>query len=612
MLTIGIVVCDRDAARLPAFMAQLNAHVTARHEVLVYDNTECETLSTVDGIDKVLCSPYGKRNIHQFQARRCIAEAARGDYVWYVDPNDEIITDVTDGLLFDAASDKHGLGKPDIVIFDVYRDGELLAAHFPASALGQGGECEKCVSVNLDDYAVVRFALWDRWLKTSALREAFAIVPGAPLISCYEDNLIQALMLRQYRTAFAVHKALYRYHANDSMAAGGGIHDGDSMSAYITGLNTVCGIFNMVFSTGEQMIMFAGNNVSDMVMSQAISKMAQAIFSHRDNAHEIITAALREVSVNDISAVLMGYRMHVPTEHLTQWAEVETDARAYMGVIDDNATTGTDAPMAANSNDNERIDAPCAINTAGRRVVSIMLDRQCNLHCPYCCQQNDRNYVPRVGEHGLTQTEVYWRFDEAMARLKAITPVYPQILGGEPTLWSTSLIERIAHRLKDYLQFAVLTNGTNRDSAWYSVHNAVFLTHVTDWESAKCTYPYASPRDTPMIVVTHQAMPLIEHYLDLNQCHNLVVSPAGDCGDPGMNATISDIKKLRELVTMHGLPAIRPVCYKMGHTVWQVDVMQGEGGGASATTCCHSKGGYVPIAQFTGQESAVCKGCTVM
>lgn len=60
-----------------------------------------------------------------------------------------------------------------------------------------------------------------------------------------------------------------------------------------------------------------------------------------------------------------------------------------------------------------------------RQPVSVMLDRQCNLQCPYCCQGNDREVKGRY-----TDDEVYRRFDAAMTKLETLAgdALYPQIV----------------------------------------------------------------------------------------------------------------------------------------------------------------------------------------
>lgn len=250
------------------------------------------------------------------------------------------------------------------------------------------------------------------------------------------------------------------------------------------------------------------------------------------------------------------------------------------------------------------------VNSNERRI-SFVLNRKCNLLRPSCCQKGD------TSKH-LDNEAIYKQFDVALTKAENCgQAIYVSILGGEPTIWSDALITKIADRLKGYKAFDVLTNGTNRKSLWYSVPNAHFLTHVTDWETATQSCPYESKNDTPLLVVTHQALPLLEGYLKINKCKTLDIAPASDCGD--MSITGEDLDEIQRLASKYNLPlhwtigkgrlmewSNTPFCNK-NDTVWQFDCVNN-----IVATCYKSGGkGYVTLDKWSPSVEPDCTDCTV-
>ena len=86
MISIGITVCDKDYQNCSNILNQIKERVKVEHEVIVIDNRElCKNEPT----DWQPTFAFGY-NAYQFSARAKIIELAKGDYLWFVDGDDEV------------------------------------------------------------------------------------------------------------------------------------------------------------------------------------------------------------------------------------------------------------------------------------------------------------------------------------------------------------------------------------------------------------------------------------------------------------------------------------------------------------------------------------------
>lgn len=101
MITVAIVVCDRDARLPPYCLCDVEEKVHIPHEVIVFDNTEKENIEiaslplAMTGGVKVLHPTFGEKeykvNLWQLEVRRQLILAMNGDWIWFVDPDDEVM-----------------------------------------------------------------------------------------------------------------------------------------------------------------------------------------------------------------------------------------------------------------------------------------------------------------------------------------------------------------------------------------------------------------------------------------------------------------------------------------------------------------------------------------
>lgn len=82
MLSIIIVYCDKDKDNLPNLLNQIKERVSVDYEIITISNcTEKDDNATFS---------FGY-NAYQFEARKKALELAKGEFVWFIDGDDEII-----------------------------------------------------------------------------------------------------------------------------------------------------------------------------------------------------------------------------------------------------------------------------------------------------------------------------------------------------------------------------------------------------------------------------------------------------------------------------------------------------------------------------------------
>ena len=246
------------------------------------------------------------------------------------------------------------------------------------------------------------------------------------------------------------------------------------------------------------------------------------------------------------------------------------------------------------------------------QIVTFALNRGCDRRCPYCNEDKDMKE--------LSDDEIYENFDKCLARAERLhvmvgmeEGLYPQIKGGEPTLWSDSLVKRIQDRLSAYSSYMVFTNGSNKESLWYKDSRAVKMEHVIDWHGKKLE---KSPNVLPIIVICHNEMEHLEEFCRINDGMEIVISACMH-PNPEFNCTFNDIKEMARIEEKYnvcknsikfiercklGLDRAQANC-RAACNGWEFDCVN-----MTASPCCVN-GKRVPVEDFWGLEEVECGGC---
>lgn len=182
MITIGIIVCDKDYKLCSNLLQQIKERVHVPYEVVIVDNREKEKDVKVDY--KIDFS-FG-HNVYQFEARRKIISLAKGDYIWFVDADDEVL-----GL-------EHFEYDDDMIIYNYLMDGSY-------SLLDK--------SLDKSDLMNSNSGLWNKIIKTK-LFDKFNVVfnkPNTEMVAT-EDLMILTYLLTRLKTYRFCDDAIYKYN----------------------------------------------------------------------------------------------------------------------------------------------------------------------------------------------------------------------------------------------------------------------------------------------------------------------------------------------------------------------------------------------------------------
>lgn len=192
MLSIGITICDKDYQKLDSLLAQIEERIKIEHEVIIIDNRE----QFKD--EKTSWTPsysFGY-NAYQFSARAKIIELAKGDYIWFVDGDDNV-EEVDE---FDYTE--------DIIVFSYhsYPSGDI---HID----------ENVYTENLFSYDIstlIRPVLWNKFVKRSLFTKEFIKRNFGKKIVTNEDTLWGYEALRNASSLRIVDKIIY--HHNEGLS----------------------------------------------------------------------------------------------------------------------------------------------------------------------------------------------------------------------------------------------------------------------------------------------------------------------------------------------------------------------------------------------------------
>lgn len=202
MLTIGILFCDRDLEYLYDLLKTIPYKIKIPYEVILFDNRDDFTtdVSFLDGY-KVLNKNGG--NIRQLVGRKKIIEEASGDFVWFVDADDELF-EIDESFLSLLQSDY------DFVSFAFLiksKDGEFW-----------NELADKVIMGNLlrPEANNTPSCLWNKWIKTTVLKKVIEYIPDDARVSASEDLVYVLGALKFGKSQIQSSSYVYTFNAENS------------------------------------------------------------------------------------------------------------------------------------------------------------------------------------------------------------------------------------------------------------------------------------------------------------------------------------------------------------------------------------------------------------
>lgn len=268
------------------------------------------------------------------------------------------------------------------------------------------------------------------------------------------------------------------------------------------------------------------------------------------------------------------------------------------------------------------------INTGKRfkemQAITFVLNRKCNMKCSYCFQDDGRL-------QDLSDEEIYENFDKALtwAEKKTGDRVLPQIMGGEPTIWSLELQRKILDRLKNYRLVYLNTNGTHlQESLFWKQNNFFIMVHEYIWQNKTPQEIRAKYEDKTNIciniIVRKGELDILRNFISLSpydkDYDRIFFSPCDSGRREGMTEGMG-MKELEEMSSMlkerfphrldsttYALPLVHrgvfhEACSK-GQGLWDIECIE-----MTVSPCCGEHRRW-PLDEFNPDVVKHCEGCT--
>lgn len=226
------------------------------------------------------------------------------------------------------------------------------------------------------------------------------------------------------------------------------------------------------------------------------------------------------------------------------------------------------------------------------RFVTFSLNRTCNKNCAYCNQLKAEN---------IDENKLFENFDKYLTKAEEAygDKLFPQLLGGEPTLLSYETQLKIINRLEKYPVIMLFTNGYDKKAPLYTHPNFVHNMHAT---TLKQLEEFINDKEIfrPVYVATKEQLPEIEQWLEEHKDtikNKLQLITCMNTGNINFDLGEEELTQLAQLVKKYSLNDW--ACPEMTEVILQqrFDI---------ARTQCPKKTSIIQIDCITGKVFPCC------
>lgn len=190
-LSIIILTCDKDRQWLDALKSHIDERVHIQHEVIVMDNT------TTQDVPNAIHTGGNKR---QLWAKKMSMDYITGDYVWFVDCDDDVLT-------VEKWPNRNHLD--DVIMFDYLADHKYCNPWY----LGRQRFVGHNRIYNNDIYQCCSIQMWDKWISASLVKKIYSMLPYQE-ITASEDKIASMLINKYAKSVQHCNIPLYVYRTD--------------------------------------------------------------------------------------------------------------------------------------------------------------------------------------------------------------------------------------------------------------------------------------------------------------------------------------------------------------------------------------------------------------
>lgn len=214
-MTLSIVAafCDKDYKLIPNLLINIEEKVHIPHEIILIDNRE---EFKDDPVNFTPATVYSKGcNAYQFEARRFAVQFCKGDYIWYIDSDDEICT-VKEDLNF----------TEDVIMFNYGIFINVITLPYTWQIVKEVFKRKRFTSINKSEFKnycitdnpwdICCCTLWNKWIKRSLMEDIIKDIPENLIIVASEDILYASLAIDRCNTMCFCDDSIYIYHEGNA------------------------------------------------------------------------------------------------------------------------------------------------------------------------------------------------------------------------------------------------------------------------------------------------------------------------------------------------------------------------------------------------------------
>jgi len=238
MLSIVILFCDKDFKYIPALTENIKEKVHVPYEIVYIDNRE-NNKEPFETEHQLFSFGY---NARQVQGRKKGVELTKGDYIWFVDADDKVL---------EVNSEYEELCEKDYDFIIFKKSSPQLINN-------------QCLLERATFYKV-GVQLWDKWIKTSILREAEKLIPTDLSGIASEDTMLVIGSLKFSRSVYFHPQEIYEYQRYISNCGNGHIKTVEHFKSIIYGYTEITNcIENMLTDKEKEVLEWEAQKHSDV------------------------------------------------------------------------------------------------------------------------------------------------------------------------------------------------------------------------------------------------------------------------------------------------------------------------------------------------------------
>lgn len=259
-LTIISLFCDKDYQYIPALLKRIDKKVICNYELILVDNREKNKDIEIPEIWEFFKTHNGEliskgENLCQLAAKKWAVSKAIGDYVWFVDGDDDLEDTVSYRILNTC--------KEDIIVFNYTMDNIDTDVKVYQECFITDKIIKNKKIFRTDDY--LRLACptcWNKWFRKDLLQKVFENIPNNIRVSCNEDVYIFSAMLNRSKKVHQIPVYIYT-NRPDRGTSNNNIHSVERFKLILQGWQESMKLFKKEFPKDTELFIYESKKNSD-------------------------------------------------------------------------------------------------------------------------------------------------------------------------------------------------------------------------------------------------------------------------------------------------------------------------------------------------------------